>query len=184
MERFTTLLIDPTSELSLESLELSSGKLRWNRQAPQVEYHLHSRNTLLRGHHPPTKNIFVAYAGNTPTSSVLIIPVTNSDLRILGHGNRSVVRASPRIHGEVVLLFNSQQADQLRPGQTPGVSRIIALDRNSGQDVTETELIPLGRVMGCLPFTRRQTPSGDKCQHGGWNVWLGPEDRKALNLSL
>ena len=63
MERFTILLIDPTSELSLESLELSSGKLRWSRPFPQVEYHLHSRNTFASG--TPSadeKNIFVAYA--------------------------------------------------------------------------------------------------------------------------
>ena len=130
-------------QLSLESLELSSGKLRWSRPFPQVEYHLHSRNTFASG--TPSadeKNIFVAYAEPEHTY-----------LKCFDHyGNELWSRdfgswqsqhgfgTSPRIHGEVVLLFNSQQADQLRPGQTPGVSRIIAVDRNSGQDVWETEL--------------------------------------------
>ena len=47
---------------------------------------------------------------------------------------------SPRIFGNFVLLLNSQQAEQLDPGQTPGTSRLIAVDRSSGETVWESPL--------------------------------------------
>jgi len=50
-------------ELSLDSLDLTNGNLRWTRSFPQTEYHLHSRNTFASG--TPSaddRHIFVAYA--------------------------------------------------------------------------------------------------------------------------
>jgi outer membrane protein assembly factor BamB len=47
---------------------------------------------------------------------------------------------SPRIVGSMVLLFNSQQADQLGPGQVAGKSRMTAVDRKTGKTIWETPL--------------------------------------------
>lgn len=131
------------NQLSLESLELSSGKLRWSKPFPQTEYHLHSRNTFASG--TPSaddKNVFVAYAEPNHTY-----------LKCFDHNGKEIwsrdfgswqsqhgFGTSPRIHGDTILLFNSQQADQLRPGQTPGTSRVIAVNRHTGQSLWETAL--------------------------------------------
>ena len=46
----------------------------------------------------------------------------------------------------MVLLFNSQQADQLKPGQVAGKSRMIAVDRKTGDTVWES---PLDTTRSC-----------------------------------
>lgn len=130
-------------ELSLDSLDLTNGNLRWTRSFPQTEYHLHSRNTFASG--TPSaddRHIFVAYAEPQHTY-----------LKCFDHdGNEIWSRdfgpwqsqhgfgTSPRIQGDTILLFNSQQAQQLKPGQTPGTSRVIAVDRKNGQTRWETNL--------------------------------------------
>ena len=130
-------------QMSLESLDLSNGNLRWSRPFPQTEYHLHNRNTFASG--TPSadeKNIFVAYAEPKHTF-----------LKCFDHDGNEVwsrdfgswlsqhgFGTSPRIHGDTILLFNSQQAEQLKPDQTPGVSRLIAVDRHTGQTRWETTL--------------------------------------------
>ena len=40
--------------------------------------------------------------------------------------------ASPIVHDDMVILHNSQQADQLEPDQVPGQSFMLALDRRDG----------------------------------------------------
>ncbi len=130
-------------ELALESLDLITGNLRWSRAFPQTEYHLHSRNTFASGTPAADdKNIFVAYAEPQHTY-----------LKCFDHDGKQLwsrdfgpwqsqhgFGTSPRIEGDTVLLFNSQQAEQLKPDQTPGTSRIIALDRATGQTRWESEL--------------------------------------------
>lgn len=130
-------------ELSLQSLDLTNGKLRWSRSFPQTEYHLHSRNTFASGTPAADENnIFVAYAEPQHTY-----------LKCFDHDGKEIwtrdfgpwqsqhgFGTSPRIEGDTVLLFNSQQAEQLRPGQSPGTSRVIAIDRNSGKTRWESKL--------------------------------------------
>lgn len=130
-------------QLSLESLELSSGKLRWSKDFAQADYHLHNRNTYASSTPAADqRNVFIAYADPQHTY-----------LKCLDHdGNEIWSRdfgtwqsqhgfgTSPRIFGDLVLLLNSQQAEQLDPGQSPGTSRLIAVNRNSGETVWETPL--------------------------------------------
>ncbi len=132
-----------TRQLALESLDLATGNLRWTKEFPQSDYHLHSRNT---------------YASSTPTADSNHVFVTYADpqhtyLKCLDHdGNEIWSRdfgtwqsqhgygTSPRIFGDLVLLLDSQQAEQLDPGQKPGSSRLIAVNRASGDTVWETPL--------------------------------------------
>lgn len=131
------------SLISLESLDLKTGKLRWSKDFPQIDHHLHSRNTFASS--TPTadsENVFVAYADSQHTF-----------LKCLDHDGNVVwsrdfgtwqsqhgFGTSPRIFGDMILLFNSQQADQLRPGTVAGHSRLIAVNRASGETVWETPL--------------------------------------------
>ncbi|MCG8648645.1 MAG: hypothetical protein MI861_02365, partial [Pirellulales bacterium] len=110
-------------KIAVESRELSSGKLRWTRQFNQPNHHLHRRNT---------------YASSTPAADDQNIFVCWSDpqhtyLKCFDHDGQEIwsrdfgtwqsqhgFGTSPRIYGSLVLLFNSQQAEQLRPGQTAG----------------------------------------------------------------
>lgn len=68
---------------------------------------------------------------------------------------------SPRIFGSMILLFNSQQADQLRRGQVAGQSRMIAVDRKTGNTVWET---PLDTTRSCYGVPAIHTTAGGRTQ--------------------
>lgn len=136
-------------KIALESIELASGSQRWSKEFDQPEHHLHRRNTFASS--TPAvdqQNIFVAWSDPTHTF-----------LKCFDHdGNQVWSRdfgswqsqhgfgTSPRIFGSMVLLFNSQQAEQLKPGQAPGRSRMIAVDRKTGSTIWES---PLDTTRSC-----------------------------------
>ena len=130
-------------QIAVQSVELATGKLRWTRKFDQESHHLHKRNT---------------YASSTPVVDDDYVFVAWSEpkhtfLKCFDHDGKQVwsrdfgrwqsqhgFGTSPVIHGDVVLLFNSQQADQLKPGQTAGTSRMTAVDRKTGKTRWETPL--------------------------------------------
>lgn len=130
-------------KIALESLDLQTGQLRWSKEFDQQKHHLHRRNT---------------FASSTPAADDDYVFVAWADpqhtyLKCFDHdGNEIWSRdfgtwtsqhgfgSSPRIFGSMVLLFNSQQADQLKPGQTAGQSRMIAVDRKTGTTLWESPL--------------------------------------------
>ena len=132
-----------SGKIAIESLDLNSGRLRWAREYSQTDHHLHKRNT---------------FASSTPAADADYVYVAWSEpqhtyLKCFDHDGVEVwsrdfgswqsqhgFGTSPRIEGDMVLLMNSQQAEQLKPGQTPGKSRMIAVNRNSGESVWETPL--------------------------------------------
>ncbi len=130
-------------EIAIESLDLRSGQLRWTKPFPQTDHHLHSRNTFASSTPAADRDhLFVAWADPDHTY-----------LKCFDHDGNEVwsrdfgtwqsqhgFGTSPRILGSMVLLFNSQQSEQLKPGQQAGRSRMIAVDRKSGETVWETPL--------------------------------------------
>ncbi|MGI9470214.1 MAG: PQQ-binding-like beta-propeller repeat protein [Rubripirellula sp.] len=132
-----------SGKIAFESVDLNSGKLRWAREFDQPEHHLHKRNT---------------YASSTPAADADFVYVAWAEpqhtyLKCFDHDGKEVwtrdfgpwqsqhgFGTSPRIHGDLVLLMNSQQAEQLKQGQAPGESRVIAVNRSSGETVWETPL--------------------------------------------
>lgn len=142
--RIYYLVSQPGSEkIALESLDLHTGKLRWSKSFDQSEHHLHNRNTFASS--TPSVDddyIFVSWADPNSTT-----------LKCFDHDGNEVwsrdfgswksqhgFGTSPRIYGSMVLLFNSQQAEQLRPGERPGQSRMTAVDRKTGATLWETPL--------------------------------------------
>jgi outer membrane protein assembly factor BamB len=139
-----------TREIAIESLDLNTGKLRWFKQYDQEPLpHPHARYTLASSTPAADQdNVFFAFAEPQHTY-----------LKCLDHDGNEVwsrdfgswqsqhgFGTSPRIFGSMVLLMNSQQADRLRRGETPGQSRMIAVDRKSGETIWET---PLATTNAC-----------------------------------
>lgn len=138
------LSFDPTkSSLILMAVHLESGKPTWKRPFPIGEYPRHKRNSYAAS--TPTidgDSIYIAYADNDHTW-----------LRCLNKEGQEVwardfgpwqsdhgFSTSPRVSGSMVLLYDSQQAEQLEPGQKPAHERIIAVDAKTGADMWETPL--------------------------------------------
>lgn len=129
-------------EIRLVSIELDTGKTRWTKTYSNAPNHLHRRNTL---------------ASSTPATDDEFVYIAHSDrthtwLRCLDHDGNEIWQrdfgaaqsqhgfgTSPTVHGDVVLLNFSQQAERVREGD-PGTSHIIAVDRKSGKTLWQTPL--------------------------------------------
>ncbi len=131
------------SSLTLLAIELATGKPSWQRPYPIGEYHRHKRNSYAAS--TPTvdgDSIYIAYADSDHTwLRCLSLDGQERWARDFGpwqsdHG----FSTSPRVAGSMVLLYDSQQADQLEPGQKPAHERMIAVDAKTGADLWETPL--------------------------------------------
>lgn len=140
---FVTSCDSNTAELMLQCFDSSSGKELWSKSFESTRYRMHRRNS---------------FASSTPAvdESHVYITFANPDstmLVALDHQGKEIWRrdfgtwisqhgysASPMVHDGKVVLFNSQQAQKLRPGAKPGKSRMIAVDAKDGSDVWETFL--------------------------------------------
>ena len=139
-------LLDSNSsdqKMFVRALDASTGKLIWERPYLHPSHHLHKRNT---------------YASSTPTVDREFVFVAWSNpeatyLKCLDHDGKEVwsrnfgtwqsqhgFGTSPRIVDSMVVLLNSQQAEQLDPDQKPGQSRMIAVDRGTGKTVWDQAL--------------------------------------------
>ncbi|TWU35931.1 outer membrane protein assembly factor BamB family protein [Novipirellula artificiosorum] len=138
------LTADPANHsIALEAIDLDTGKVVFSRPYPHTVAKIHNRNT---------------YASSTPTVDDRGVVVAWSDpkhtmLKSFDHdGNELWSRdlgtwqsqhgfgTSPQLFGSMVLLLNSQQGEQLDPGETAGRSRMIAVDRATGKTLWETPL--------------------------------------------
>ena len=134
---------DDGSEMIVRCVDLKSGAEIWTKSFPHSEHHLHKRNT---------------YASSTPAVDADQVVVCWSDpkhtiMKSFDHdGNELWTRdfgtwqsqhgfgTSPRIVGDRIILLNSQQGEQLRPGQEPGKSRMIAVNAETGKTIWESPL--------------------------------------------
>ena len=131
------------NKIAVESVDLATGKQRWSKLFDQMPHHLHKRNTFASST-PAVDEANVYVAWSDPKSTIL---------KCFDHDGNEVwsrdfgswqsqhgFGTSPRIFGSMVLLLNSQQAEQLQPGQTAGTSRMIAVNRESGETLWDTPL--------------------------------------------
>ncbi len=129
--------------ISLEAFQLKDGKRLWAADYDHPVHHLHRRNTFASST-PAADQQYVFAAWSNPD---------NTYLKCFDHDGKEVwsrdfgrwqsqhgFGTSPRILGSMVLLMNSQQATQLKPGQVAGESRMIAVDRRTGKTIWETSL--------------------------------------------
>ena len=132
-----------TTSLTLHAIALSSGASVWKKSFAIGQYHLHVRNSYAAS--TPTiagNHIFIAYADDEHTwLRCLTMAGEETWARDFGpwqsdHG----FGTSPAVIDSMVVLYDSQQADELPPGKTPSHERMIAVDAKTGNDRWMTTL--------------------------------------------
>lgn len=181
------LAADPASATrSVIACSLRDGRRLWQRDYPSEPHHLHKRNT---------------YGASTPACDADHIYVAWSDpqhtiIKCLTHDGQEVwtrdlgswisqhgFGTSPMLVDDKVVVLDSQQAEQVDPGQQPGKSRMVALDRTSGQTVWETPLTATRTCYG-TPAVYQPTDGGPKqivdCNTGDGTFGLDASTGKML----
>ncbi len=138
-----------TAERLVIAVDLNDGAILWTKAYPSQPHHLHTRSSYASCT-PAVDEKHVYAAWSSPDKTTLVAldhdgqEVWNRDLGpwVSQHGFGS----SPMLYKNLVILHNSQQAEQLPPGQQPGKSEMIAVDRDSGKTVWAT---PLETVRVC-----------------------------------
>ena len=135
---------DPdTAELTALCLAADDGRTLWKRNFPSAKHHLHPNNTFASSTMAvDDQHVYVTFA-NTEHTWLIALSHDGKDSwerdfgsYVSSHGYGS----SPMVHDGKVILFDSQQAAQLKDGQQPGSSRMIAVSSDDGSDVWETPL--------------------------------------------
>jgi len=129
--------------IDLVAIDLGSGDVRWRYSHPLADRRRHRRNSAASTTPAADDDhIYMAYGDANGAS----LTAYSHDGRLvwqrdLGHweGYHGFA-ASPMVVDDLVILFNSQQADRLEEGQTGGVSQMMAFDRSSGQTRWSTSL--------------------------------------------
>ena len=130
------------------------GSLVWQRDFESATHTLHDRSSYASST-PAIDEERVYFGWSTPTETTLIAfdhdgkEVWKEDLGrwVSQHG----FGTSPVVYNDMLLLHNSQQADQLREGIKPGDSRMMAFNRRTGQLLWETPLVSKN-VCYSVPF--------------------------------
>ena len=178
--RVYLLSMAPASQMiRLLAIDLGSGEELWKREFPQAKNHLHSRNTL---------------ASSTPATDDQYVYIAHSDrehtwVRCLDHDGNDVWQrdfgiaqsqhgfgTSPAVHGDIVLLNFSQQAERLKNG-APGTSKVIAMNRSTGDIIWETPLTST-RVCYGVPVVRGNQVIGANTGDGLFGLSLETGEMK------
>lgn len=138
------LVSQPDQErIALEAIDLASGDLVWSKDYAHRPHHLHNRNTFASST-PAADKTHVFTAWSEPEHTFLkCFDHAGNEIWSRDFGSwqsQHGFGTSPRLYGSLVLLMNSQQGEQLKPGQRPGESRMIAVDRRTGETVWKTDL--------------------------------------------
>lgn len=128
---------DPrTAERYLVCIDLKTGEELWKNSYPSAPHHLHKRSS---------------YASPTPCVNEDAVFVTwaspeKVELKALSHDGKTELWSkdlgpfvsqhgygtSPALFGDTLILFNSQQAERVPQGMTPGQSMVLAFDAKTG----------------------------------------------------
>jgi outer membrane protein assembly factor BamB len=136
-DRIFLLSGDPETALRyVVCVDAKTGNMIWRKDYESSTHHLNRRNT---------------YASSTPVvdqQQLYIAWAAPEQLtfRALDHDGNQVWKkelgpwnsqhgfgTSPIVYEDLVILFNSQQADRLEPGQEPGQSLMMAFDKKTGE---------------------------------------------------
>lgn len=172
-------------ERSVVAISLDAGAIRWQKTFPMQVHSIHARNSFASSTPAvDSTGLYVAFAD--PQRITLVAMEHDGEIRWerdLGtwqsqHG----FGASPTILDGKLVLFNSQQSEQLKPGEKPGVSRMMAFDLATGNTLWET---PLTTTRACYGVPLLRTNSAGEQEIIGANTGDGifalrPTDGKLL----
>ena len=156
---------DPqTAELTVLCLSTDDGQQLWQKQFESSKYHHHRKNNFASSTlAADQQQIYVAYANEQHTWLVALSHEGEEKWKrdfgpyFSSHGFSS----SPIVYQDKVILVNSQQAEKLKPGQQPGVSRVVSVSASDGSDVWETPL-ETTRVCYSVPCVYRSADGNDQ----------------------
>ena len=142
------------SALTLHAIDLVGGTSLWKKSYPIGQYHLHARNSYAAS--TPTiaqEHVYISYADDNHTwLRCLTLEGEEVWSRDFGpwqsdHG----FGTSPAVIDGMVVLYDSQQAEELPPGKSASHERMIAVDAATGEDRWVT---PLKATRTCYGMSR------------------------------
>jgi len=138
------LCADPdTADRSLVAIDIQRGKIRWTKTYPSEQHPLHKMSSYASST-PCVDESGVYVAWGAPAHSMLKSFTHDGQERWSVDWGRLVTQhgfgTSPVVVGDRVLLFASQDAEELPAGVEPGEDRMIAYDKETGRQVWERPL--------------------------------------------
>jgi outer membrane protein assembly factor BamB len=125
-----------TATRSVLCLSAADGRELWRRQYELQTHRIHTRNTY--GSCTPAvdaERVYVAWS--TPARlTLLALDHDGKDVWDLDLGpvvSEHGFGMSPMLYQDLVILSNSQQAEELEPGQQPGKSSMLAFEAKTGK---------------------------------------------------
>ena len=140
---FITSCDAESGELTVQCLNLETGKPNWSSSFPSAPYKVHGRNSFASATPAvDADHVYVMYANPQHT---MLIAINHAGQKVWERDFGSWVSQhgfsmSPIVYKDKVIFFNSQQHDRVKPGTTPGSSRVIAVNRKDGSDVWTSQL--------------------------------------------
>ena len=142
-----------TGKLTIECFNSKTGKKIWAQSFDSEAYKIHNRNSFASSTPAVDKDhVYLAYAN--PDQTVVRALTHDGEKKwnrdfgtwVSSHG----FGASLMTYQDKLVFFNSQQAQKLPEGATPGTSTMIAISCLDGSDVWKTPRTP-ARCSYCLP---------------------------------
>lgn len=133
---------DPQSaERYLLCIDAKTGNLLWRRDFDSSTSPLHGRNSY--GTSTATVDEERVYFSWASPRSLMLIALTHDGKDVWSrdfgeHKSEHGYGVSPIVYENLVILPNFQLGEKLKPGEPPGVSSVIAVDRKTGRDVWTT----------------------------------------------
>ncbi len=138
------------------------GSTAWIRDFASEPHHLHTRSSFASCT-PAVDEERVYIAWSTPTKTTFkAFDHDGKEVWSLNLGrwqSQHGFGTSPIVYKDLVILHNSQQANQLEEGEKPGDSRMMAFKKKTGEEVWTTSLTSMN-VCYSVPFI--YTPKGGK----------------------
>lgn len=140
---FLTTSDRDTAELTVRCFAASDGHAIWDKTYRSAKYPLHANNTFASSTMAADEDqIYVALANENNTWLIALDHGGNERWKrdfgpyVSEHG----FGMSPVVFGDMVILVNSQQTKQLKPGQSPGDSHIFAVRKHDGTEAWTTPI--------------------------------------------
>ncbi|MEZ6123517.1 MAG: PQQ-binding-like beta-propeller repeat protein [Planctomycetaceae bacterium] len=165
-------------------IDAVSGDVVWQKEYRSEPHHLHTRSSYASST-PAVDEERVYVAWSTPQETVFkALKHDGSEAWSLNLGtwqSQHGFGTSPIIYGDLVILHDSQQADQLKEGESPGKSFMMAFDRKTGEERWRHELVSKN-VCYSVPFIHQPKDGGPEelvcCSTGNGFFSLDPKTGK------